>query len=245
MIATQLREGSIYGGEQCIDITPKYPYAAEMAGVSYVHGAGSRADYCLSRTGEQGARTNVVSSVFPGVAGDNGGTHTWGNDVSIARLGGYLQRLNGRADTNGDYALIGDSMGGLISLVYAAQATVKPKAIVMVIPVINPEDIRANNRAGYAASINAAYGGFYNEATLGATKNPHTMRAAAKLAGIPMLIFYGLTDTLCLPQWVEEFAAADPDYRELVALPSGHDFDSYNAVDHQQVLRFLSEHLRG
>ena len=249
MISTRLNEGLpgapvVYPGEQCIDISPKYPYAAEMAGVSYVHGAGSRADYCLAPLGNQGARTNTVSSVFPGIAGDNGGMFTWGNDLAVTRLGGYLARLAARPDVNADYALIGDSMGGLNSLVYAAQATVKPKAIVMVIPVINPEDIRANNRGGYGASVNAAYAGGYNESALGATKNPHTMRAAAKLAGIPMLIFYGLTDTLCLPQWTEAFAAADPTNRELVALPTGHDFDSYNSVDHQRVLAFLNEQLR-
>lgn len=243
MISTRLQEGVLFSGEQCIDISPKFPYAPVMAGVAYVHGAGSRADYCLSPLGKQGARTNVVSSVFPGIAGDNGGVETWGNDVAVARLGGNLTRLAARSDVSGDYALIGDSMGGLNSLVYAAQATVKPKAIVMVIPVINPEDIRANNRSGYAASINAAYGGFYNEATLGATKNPYTMRAASKLAGIPMLIFYGLTDTLCLPAWVEAFAAADPTNRTLVPLPSGHDFDSYNAVDHKRVRDFLKEHI--
>lgn len=248
MISTRLNEGIagqpvVYAGEQCIDITPKYAYAGQMAGVAYVHGAGSRADYCLSPLGNQAARTNVVSSVFPGVAGDNSGPQAWGNSLAVSRLGGYISRLAGRPDTTNDYALIGDSMGGLTSLNYAAQASVKPKAIVMVIPVINIEDIRANNRSNNAALINNAYGG-YVEATMGQSYNPYTMRAAAKLAGIPMLIFYGLTDTLCLPQWAEGFAAADPTNRELVALPSGHDFDSYNAVDHQRVLGFLTEHLR-
>lgn len=244
MIATRFDVGTVYAGEQCVDMTPKYPYGTEMAGVAYVHGAGSRADYALSPLGKQGGRTSVVSSVFPGIAGDNGGTLTWGNDLAITRLGGNLARLAARPDVSGDYALIGDSMGGLVSLNYTAQATVKPKAIVMVIPVINTDDVRANNRGGYGASVNAAYGGFYNEATMGSTKNPYTMRAAAKLSGIPMLIFYGLTDTLCLPTWTEAFAAADPTRRTLVPLPSGHDFDSYDAVDHKRVLAFLEQHLR-
>lgn len=244
MFSSSFNVGTVYASEQVIDITPKFPYASVMKGVSYVHGAGSNADYCLSTLGNQAARTFTVSTRYPAIAGDNGGQSTWGNDLSITRLGGNLTRLQARSDVHdSDYALVGDSMGGIVSLNYAAQATVKPKAIVMVIPVINPEDIRANNRSGYAASINAAYGGAYNEATMGATKNPYTMRSAAKLAGIPMLIFYGLTDTLCLPTFTQQFGAADPSKRTLVSLPTGHDFDTYNAVNHEMILNFLKTNL--
>lgn len=244
MYSLSFNVGTVYASEQCIDISPKFPYAPVMKGVSYVHGAGSNADYCLSPLGNQAARTFTVSSKYPAIAGDNGGQQTWGNDTAITRLGGNLTRLQARADVHdSEYALIGDSMGGIVSLNYAAQATVKPKAMVMVIPVINIEDIRANNRSGYAASINAAYGGAYNESTMGATKNPYTMRAAAKLQGIPMLIFYGATDTLCLPTFVQQFAAADPTKRTLVSIPTGHDFDTYNAVNHQMILDFLNQNL--
>lgn len=244
MYSSSFDIGNVVTGEQCIDFTPRFKYAAQMSGISFVHGAGSNADYCLSPLGNQAARTQVVASRFPGVAGDNGGPATWGNDTAITRLRSNLTRLGARSDVNtSNYALIGDSMGGIVSLNYAAQAAVKPKAIVLVIPVINPEDIRANNRSGYAASINAAYGGTYVEATQGATKNPYTMRAAAKLAGIPMLIFYGATDTLCLPTYVQQFAAADPTKRTLVSIPTGHDFDTYNAVDHARILEFLSANL--
>ena len=243
MLSTLMNEGTVYGTEQCIDITPKFPYAPVMKGVSYVHGAGSKADYCLARDGKQGERTLKVSSKFPGIAGDNGGPQTWGNDLSITRLGGYLARLAARPDVDDDYALIGDSMGGIVALNYAAQATRKPKAIVLVIPVLNPEDIRANNRGGYAALLNAAYGGTYNESTQGANKNPHTMRNAAKLKNIPMLIHYGQTDNLCLPQWATEFAASDPTFRTLVPLPFGHEMGAYEAVNHANVLSFLESKL--
>ena len=233
--------GDVYPGESVVHCFPGA--VVDHAGVAFVHGAGSSATYVLDAYGRQAQKTARIGSAYPAVAGDNGGTQTWGNDTAMTRLGGYLAALAARPDASDDYALIGDSMGGIVSLNYAAQATRKPKAIVLTIPVMNPEDIRANNRSGYAALLNAAYGGTYNEATLGATKNPHTMRAAAKLKGIPMLIFYGAKDTLCLPQFAEEFAAADPAFRTAISMPYGHEEAAYAATDHERMLTFLRTHL--
>lgn len=243
MLSTLIQSGAVYPTELCIDVMPKFPYAPSMGGVQYVHGAGSDATYALSPTGNQAARTLKISSRYPGIIGDIGGPASWGNDTSITRTGGYLARLAARAGSSADYALVGSSMGGIISLNYAAQAVRKPKCLAFIIPVINIEDIRANNRSGYAADINAAYGGAYNEATSGATHNPYTYRASNALMGIPMLMFYGLTDALCLPQYTEAFAAADPTNRTLVPLQSGHDFNSYNAVDNERMLSFITQYL--
>ena len=243
MLSTRHTVGGIYTGENMIEITPRIAPLPVMPGVAFVHGAGSTATYITEPYGRQSQKTMRVGSRYPAVAGDNGGVQTWGNNLAVTRLGGYLAALAARPDASDDYALIGDSMGGIVSLNYAAQATRKPKAIVLTIPVMNPEDIRANNRSGYAALLNAAYGGTYSEATLGATKNPHTMRAAAKLKSIPMLIFYGANDTLCLPQFVTEFAAADPSFRTAVSLPFGHEVADYAATDHERILTFLQTHL--
>jgi hypothetical protein len=133
-------------------------------------------------------------------------------------------------------------MGGLVALNYAAQATVKPACIVGVIPVINVDDVRANNRGSFAADINSAYG-TYNESTMGANSNPYTMRAAAKLLGIPMLFFYGLSDAICMPSFTEGFAAADPTNRTLVSMSTGHEEASYINANRPQIMSFLGTYL--
>lgn len=233
--------GAVRAGEQCIDFYPKYPNPAPVPGIVLVHGAGSNADYCLAPYGNQGTLTSkMIGAGFPGISTDNGGQQTWGNSTSMSGMASGMARLKGRPDAHStNYSLVGASMGGLISLNYAASAIVKPRCIVMTIPVININDIVSNNRAGYASIINSAYGGTYNEASVGASYNPYTMRSASKLLGIPMLIFYGLTDSLCLPSFTEGFAAADPTKRTLVPLQSGHDENSYKSVDQAMVVDFL------
>lgn len=243
--SSTLGVGTVRSGEQVIDFSPKFPSSTLKPGVAFVHGAGSNADYCISPYGNQGQLTNrIISEGYPGIAGDNGGQQTWGNATSATAMGQYLTRLQARPDAqSGAYALIGASMGGIVSLNYAAQATVKPRAIVLAIPVINPEDIRANNRSGYATFVNGAYGGAYNEATMGATYNPYTMRSMSKLTGIPMLIFYGATDALCLPTYAQQFVAADPTYRTGVSVPYGHEEAAYASVNQQQVIDFLNTYM--
>lgn len=246
MISTTFKSGSVYSGENVVEVTPKFPENPEMPGVAFVHGAGSGAAYLLDPYGLQSSKTLWVGSRYPSISGDNGGPQTWGNDLSTTRLGGYISALAARPDTTNNYALVGDSMGGIVSLNYAAQATVKPKAIVLTIPVLNIEDIRLNNRSGYGPSINTAYGGAYDEATMGATKNPHTMRAAAKLKGIPTLIFYGATDNLCLPEFATAYAAADPTFRTAVSIPRGHEEGAYTYVtqtERGRLMAFLKQHL--
>jgi hypothetical protein len=243
--AAYVNVGTVYAGEECIDLVPKYaPRSNTQPVMSFVHGAGSLADYCLNDYGNQSWMTMTISNVFPGIAGDNGGTSTWGNSTSLTRLGGNIARVQARPGSDPNkYGLMFGSMGGLISLNYAAQAAVKPKAIVGVIPVINTNDIVQNNRGGFAAAVNTAYGGAYNEATMGATSNPWTMRTAAKLLGIPMLFYYGTTDAICIPQFTTDFAAGDPTNRTLISMPSGHDETSYKTADPNVILNFLNAHL--
>lgn len=242
MINTSYLNGTVYAGEHLIDVSPKIPYSLTKPGIAFASGAGENALTWLG-IDALGQELDMYCSEYPGVIGDNGGGATWGNATSITRLGGYISRLIGRSDTGSDYALIGNSMGGLVALNYAAQASVKPKCIVLQIPVINLEDIRANNRNGFAAAINVAYGGTYNEATMGATYNPYTMKDAAKLKNIPMLILYSTTDTICLPTFTTQFAAGDPSFRTLVPQTEGHSYAFYAAINKDAVLAFLKTHL--
>ena len=213
------------------------------AGVIFVHGAGSTGTYCLDRYGRHGQLTRrVVDLGLAGWAGDNGGVASWGNQADMtAMTNGYnaLQVRPGVAP--GKVALVSGSMGGLVSLNWAARNPDKVACIVSVIPVINPTDIYVNNRGGYGPQIAAAHGG-WSEASRGAQWNPATMALAGTYAGIPMLLFYGLTDTLCMSAQTETFAATVGTNVTLVPLASGHAEASYAGADHEAIAAFINLH---
>ncbi len=231
-------------GESSVVIRPKYPPTTPKPGVMFVHGAGSDSTYCISPLASQAQLTRKVAAAgFHGFSHDNGGVATWGNDTAISRLTAGRTHLQSALPVKaGKVALVAASMGGLNALAWAGANPAQVSCIVAVIPVIDVTDIHANNRSGYAASINSAYAGGWSEATYGATHNPLTMARAGLYAGIPMLLFYGLTDTLCIPAKTEQFAALPGMNVTLAPIPTGHDFATYDAVDHDQAVAFLTQH---
>lgn len=248
-MATSYAYGSVSGGaavsgEGTLRITPKIRPAQPKPGVQFVHGAGSDATYCISPLGNQNTLTQQIAAAgFSGTSGDNGGPNTWGNFTSLQRLDaqyGAIQAMPGIK--KGKIALISGSMGGLISMNWAASNKAKVSCIVSVIPVCNINDIAVNNRAGYGPTIQAAYPGGWSEATYGSGYNPFTMSKLGKLAGIPMLFFYGQTDTLCLPTWPEQMVEHAGNDITLVPMSSGHDWDSYATVDQPRIVEFLKQH---
>ena len=233
-------------GEDASIIRPKhYRGVPQLPGVMFVHGAGSNSAYCLDATGRQGELTRKIAlSGRHGFSHQNGGPATWGNDTALARMdAGYAWMHANLPIKSGKIALVSASMGGLNSLAWAARNPDKVACIASVIPVIDVTDIHGVPRLGgaYTYDINIAYGG-WTEAAYGATHNPLTLAKAGKYAGIPILFYYGLTDALCVPAKTEEFAAVVGSNVELVSLPSGHDFDSYNAVNHDHIVEFLQQH---
>jgi hypothetical protein len=243
MFGSTIRKGTVVADEVMVDLYPKIN-KSDRSGVIFYHGAGSTATYLLDAApANQADLTQRVSSRWPGISGGYGGD-SWGAPAANAKAESYLARMRSRAGGSADdFSAIGASMGGLTGFNQARNTSgIKPTAIVMVIPVINLADIVDNNRGGFAGAVNTAFGGAYNEAASGATCNPYTYRADASIAGIPMLIFYGLTDAICLPAFTEAFIDADPDNRIGVPLASGHDYASYNAVDHGLIIDFLQQH---
>lgn len=209
----------------------------------FVHGAGSTGTYCLDKYGRQGQLTRtVIDSGLAGWAGDNGGVASWGNQFDMTTLDAAYVALQSRPGVApGKAALISGSMGALVSLNWAARNPDRVACIVSVIPVINPTDIYVNNRGGYGPQIAAAHGG-WSEASRGAQWNPATMAPTGAYAGIPMLLFYGLTDTLCMPAQTEAFATTVGSNVTLVPLPTGHAEATYTAVDHAAVVSFIVAH---
>lgn len=238
--------GTVTAGEGAVLVRPDTPGARH--GVLSVHGAGSGATHLLAPYGNQSIQTDMIAGAgFTIFSGDYGGD-TWGNSTGMDRMTAayqYAQTLPGV--TPGRVALVSGSMGGLVSLNWAAANPDKVSAIVSCIPVINPNDIVTNNRTlggqPYAPYVNAAYPGGYVESTYGATCNPRTIAATStKLQGIPMLLFYGQTDSLCVPAEVQGFAASPGMNVTLVPLPTGHEEATYLSVNLPQVVDFLNTH---
>lgn len=117
----------------------------------------------------------------------------WGNAYArtwISSVRALLQnRYGARA---GKIGLAGLSQGGLNVLSWAGA---NPSLTGAVTGYMAPPDLAyAAGANGYGASVNAAYGGQYVEASMGATYNPQTMAAAGKYAGIPIELVYASND---------------------------------------------------
>jgi Dipeptidyl aminopeptidases/acylaminoacyl-peptidases len=237
------KSGVIAAGENHVEIQPKTQPAVQLPGVLHVHGAGGSALTALQwyDNGKPHASNTLADAGYTSVSADLGGPQTWGNSVAtnlITTAKNYLQTLPHVKP--GKVVLYGQSAGGLAALNWAAANPTLVSCIVMVVPVINLTDIKVNNRTGYAALVDAAYGGAYSEAVHGATRNPKTMASAGKFAGIPILIHYGLTDTTCIPSETEAFATIVGENVDMVSHPTGHDMTTYGDVDNVALVDWIT-----
>jgi hypothetical protein len=102
----------------------------------------------------------IANSVGPMVLTDLGGTLTWGNDASMSRITdawswGQTRFPNARTDK---MVLWGGSMGSLTALLYTLNNAATVAACGVALPIVDPEDVRINNRGGYQSAIEAQYG---------------------------------------------------------------------------------------
>ena len=239
MMWTNAGLGRVFAGEADVIIRPTN-YGPAKAGVIYVHGAEGEPGGGLTwmKVPERIPLLRAIAAAGHSIiSADLGGVATWGNDTALSRISAartYLQSLAGV--TAGRVILVGQSMGGQNSLVWAKNNPTLVHCVVAIIPVIDLADIHDNR--GLGASIDSAYAGGYNQATMGAARNPATFAAAGALNGIPIQCWYGATDTLCLPGFTEVFATKADDC-ELHSLPGGHAEATAGAVDPAAVLAFL------
>lgn len=242
MTVSKYLYGVVVPGEYHAEIAPKFPPPTPLPGILHVHGAGGTGLTALNwyGDGDPHATNTFTDAGFTSLSPDLGGPQTWGNSnitdkMSTAR--NYLLTLPNVKP--GKIVLYGQSAGGLAALNWAAANPTLVACIVLIVPVVNLTDIKVNNRTGYAALIDAAYGGNYSEAVHGATRNPKTMAAAGKYAGIPILIHYGLSDTTCIASETEQFADIVGDNVEMVSYPTGHDMTTYMDVDNRSLAEWV------
>jgi dipeptidyl aminopeptidase/acylaminoacyl peptidase len=226
-------------------IRPKNSFPAKR-GILYVHGRedGSSGNGAISFR-QYVERYKLFEAL--GDAGhvilscDFGGIMTWGNNTVISRISAAVAYLlsSGLVLPN-EVALLGTSMGGLNSLAWAAANLNYASCMIGIIPVVNLTDMHANNRGGFAAEINAAYGGSYSEASFGAVHNPATIAIAGGYSALPIQLWYGNTDTVAVPAAITAFGASVGAGCELHEMSGGHSEAIVAQVSATSILSFIA-----
>ena len=173
-----------------------------------------------------------------GLSADLGGNATWGNATAISRLDAafaYLQSLP--SVKKGKVILIGQSMGGINSLVWAKNNPEKVACIVGHIPVTNLTF--AWEHGEYRSAINAAHGGVYSEAVHGADRNPHTFAAA--LSGVPGQLWVGTEDPLARVADALAISAAASSIVTM-PIPGAHEDSTIGGMDMAKIAAFINAH---
>lgn len=135
------------------------------------------------------------------------GLQNWGNAASVTRTQAAVDfavaSLGARAD--GILALT-TSMGAFTLLNWARTRLGLLRGAALLIPGLDLQDIRDNNRSGAQGFIDTAYGGSGALAAAYPTRSPLVYRA--ELAGAPLRLWTSSDDPVCQPAASATFAAA-------------------------------------
>lgn len=135
----------------------------------------------------------IANALGPMVLTDLGGTLTWGSDTSLSRVTdawnwGKSKFPYARTDK---MVLWGGSMGSLTALLYTLNNSATVAACGVALPIVDPEDVRVNNRGGYQASIEAVYGA---GASVPAAKRPS--QQTGSFPNVPVAMWGSTDDTI-------------------------------------------------
>jgi pimeloyl-ACP methyl ester carboxylesterase len=212
-----------------------------VGGVIFCHGVGGTYAYSrdITKTGAYplyDTLCNNFLTIAPQLGGD-----TWGNSTGNTRVGQaktYLQTTE--VAKSGKIAIVGLSMGAIVALNYTREFPTNVACVVGIIPVIDIEDIRANNRSGLAAGINTAYGGSYVEATQGSTRNPSTY---ASTMSVPTKLWYASDDATALASKVTAYASAATNVTTVSVGALGHTEAAIAAATITDIVAFINTYL--
>jgi pimeloyl-ACP methyl ester carboxylesterase len=154
-------------------------------GVLYCPSHGNDATQAIAAHYVDDVLNAVAEAGFPVLSCDLGaGGTSWGNDTAISRFTSAKNYLQGTCGAKAGAVLVyGFSMGGLTALNWARQHPDKVAAAAFACPAVDLADIHDNNRGGYAAEIETAYGGAAGYAAAVAAHNPVAVRAYAAVTG--------------------------------------------------------------
>lgn len=197
--------GIVTANERQIIIAPSQTISIPKYPVMLTHGAGSGADVGVNYGNQTVMVNNLARSGVVSISADYGGPQTWGNDRAMLSMTETFNYLQTRSDVRkGKVSIHGGSMGGLNALVWASANLDKVACLSLEIPVIDLLGIWRYNISGFQSIINGAYGGLFNVG-LASTKDPLTMAFNGVFKNIPILVNYGDTDAICIPEKTEEF----------------------------------------
>jgi pimeloyl-ACP methyl ester carboxylesterase len=137
----------------------------------------------------------------------------WGHTESVADIDAIRTYVGGLGCATDKLLLVGASMGAYDALAYMATYPSRVAAMVGVIPAVDLDDIRDNNRGGTTqANINTAWGlaagSTSSTVPLPAGANVSSPAVAAVIATSgPILLAYSTVDTTVIPATVTTFAS--------------------------------------
>ena len=172
---------------------------------------------------------------------DLGSGDDWANATQITRIGQARTYLQGTwGAKTGKIGLLGGSMGGAAALAYARANPTLVACVAGVIPLLDIADIRDNNRSGYAANINAAYGGTYSDTTHGPSHSPVKFAGALPdQTALPIRLWTSSDDPIIMPATVTAFLNARPSTVRTDIGPVGHDLASWGHALNAGLADFL------
>lgn len=148
----------------------------------------------------------LLEAGYPVLAG--GTAAAWGSDTARTRAAEEIALLQALTGSPADKVILwGQSMGFLKAIAYARANPTKVACIVGTVPAVDPQDIHDNNRGGFAAAIETAYGGAGGYAAAMPSHNPFANQSEIAALGIPMRLYYSTDDTITLSSKITAFAA--------------------------------------
>jgi pimeloyl-ACP methyl ester carboxylesterase len=184
-IWTTYGEGRFAAGDADTTLLPtEYALDGSRPGVVYCHPSGGTALSAsdpISRPGEWNLVRGLAEH-YPTVVANLGGPQTFGNDLSVSRVGLARQYLQSRWGARpGPIVLVAVSMGAGAALRYAAAHPGDVAAVVAVAPLLDLDAFYSGDVDGLASLVAAAWG-VSEGAPLPATANP--MHLVDELRGI-------------------------------------------------------------
>ncbi len=225
---------------------PRRPISAgSQRGVLFCHGAeGSSVQMFDPTLGYEPTIAKLAGQAeLPVVAADLGSvlntSDVWGDDTGMSRMTdawNWLKSTSGGKAKTDACVLVGGSMGGLMAIDWAYRNPTLVKAIAIIIPVLDLQDVYQNNRSGLEPQINAAYGGAPDYST----RSP--MNLASSLAGMPIKIWYSTTDPVT-PSTSTNTTFQSSVGSSCLVQSLGAVGHTFSAVNPDDILSFLSNYL--
>lgn len=230
-VLSRFTKGLIDAGEYAVVMRPDdWAYNGGKGGVVYcgaysagaVNILGLLNRFDIVRAGYPIAASDLgdVPTQFAG-SGTTGGPGVWGNNQSQTKLEHVFFHMEDALVAGPKQLLVAGSHGAAAALRFAHDNPGQVCGVACFIGAINVEDIRANNRNGYAASINTAFG-LSGGASVPAAANPATL-AATWPTDVPVRLWYSSSDPICVEATQTAFNSN---------APVGADVDVINFGDH-------------